>query len=129
MFTVALPILIVPLFAGGFWNAVPGGVAMCAGELSAVLPTVAAGFPMMFTSALNPPFSCPANGCGSGTGGAGDGGTTMCVSTATIMSPCFAAGWPMASPRSVDVDGRAFDAERPAGLHVHAAASLDLRVG
>src|SRR2546427_7967413 len=33
IFTVALPALIVPLFAGGFWNAVPGGVGMCAGGL------------------------------------------------------------------------------------------------
>src|SRR5512146_474216 len=68
IFTVALPILMVALFAGGFWNEVPGGVKMCGGVLSAVLSTVAAGMPMMFTSELKPPLMIPLNGCGSGVG-------------------------------------------------------------
>ena len=62
IFTVALPSLIVALFAGGFWKAVPGGVGMCDGVLSAVLVTVAAGMPMIFTSALSSPLRIPVNG-------------------------------------------------------------------
>ena len=72
---------------------------MCAGELSAVLSTVAAGLPMMLTSELSPPLIFPENGCGSGVGtGPGLGTMTMCLSTATIMSPCLAAGCPIAVP-------------------------------
>jgi len=71
---------------------------MCGGVLLAVLPTVAAGRPIIFTSLLNPSLMMPENGCGKGvgTGGAGGAGTiTMCVSMATIWSPCLAAGWPI----------------------------------
>src|SRR3954451_3385223 len=82
--TVALPFWTVPRFAGGVWKAVPGGVGRCGGTLSAVLPTVAAGFPMMLTVALRPPFSMPENPCGSGVGTCpdGDGTITTWVSTA-----------------------------------------------
>src|ERR1035441_3410010 len=66
IFTVGLPILMVALFEGGLENPVPGGVGMWGGVLSAVLSTVAAGMPMMFTSLLSPPEIMPANGCGSG---------------------------------------------------------------
>src|SRR5262245_31796997 len=82
IFTVVLPTLIVPLFDGGLWNDVPGAVGTCAGELSAVLSTVAAGLPMIFTFELSPPSIAPANGCGSGVG-VGPGGTsTTWVSSA-----------------------------------------------
>jgi len=69
---------------------------MWGGVLSAVLSTVAAGIPMIFTSLLNPPLMIPVNGWCNGLarvpGGAGT--ITMCVSVATIWSPCLAAGWP-----------------------------------
>jgi len=39
-----------------------------------VLPRVAAGSPMMFTSVLSPPLMRPLNGCGTGTGDTGPGG-------------------------------------------------------
>lgn len=42
MSTVPLPILMVALFEGGFWNGPPGGT--CCGVLLATLPTVAAGW-------------------------------------------------------------------------------------
>ena len=71
---------------------------MCGGVLSAVLSTVAAAMPMIFTSLDSAPFRIPVNGCGSGAGGAGDGTMTMWVSVATIWSPCFAAGCPMWVP-------------------------------
>src|SRR5437899_2530731 len=67
---------------------------MCGGVLSAVLSTVAAGSPMMFTLLLKLPLMIPVKGCGSGAGGAA-GTITMCVSTAMIWSPCLAAGWPI----------------------------------
>src|SRR5947209_8957180 len=95
--------------------------------LSAVLSTVAAGRPMIFTSPLRPPPIIPAKGCGIGvgTGPAANGTMTMCVSTATIWSPCLAAGCPI----SVDVDGRALDVHLPRRLQVHVSSGLDLRVG
>src|SRR5664279_1152749 len=95
--TVGLPTIMVALFEGGLANAVPGGVAMCGGVLSAVLFTVAAGTPMIFTSLLRPPEITPANGCGSGVCPGGDGMMTMCMSTATTWSPFFAAGCPISS--------------------------------
>ena len=58
--TVGLPSLTVPVLAGGAWNEVPGGVGMCWGVLLAVLSTVAAGMPMMFTPLLRPPSMIPA---------------------------------------------------------------------
>ena len=33
IFTVSLPIMTVPLFAGGFWKDVPGGVGICGGRV------------------------------------------------------------------------------------------------
>src|SRR5438270_4482166 len=100
---------------------------MCGGVLSAVLSTVAAAMPMIFTSLLRPPPIIPAKGCGIGVGtGFGAPGTlTMCVSTATIWSPCLAAGCPI----SVDVDGRALDVHLPRRLQVQVSSGLDLRVG
>src|SRR6185436_13843125 len=68
IFTVGLPTLIVALLAGGLWNAVPGGVGICAGVLSAVLSTVAAGMPMTLTSLDRPPLRMPVNRCGRGVG-------------------------------------------------------------
>jgi len=68
IFTVELPIVMVPLFAGGDWNEVPGGVGMWGGVFSAVLSTVAAASPMIFTSLLRFPLMIPLNGCGSGVG-------------------------------------------------------------
>src|SRR5512132_3945090 len=105
---------------------------MCAGVLSAVLSTVAAGIPMMFTSELSPPPMIPMNGWGRGVGTGGEPGTiTIWVSVAEILSPCFAAGCPMArcSVPSVDIDGSALDVERAVGLHVEAAARFDFRIG
>ena len=60
--TLRLPTIIVPLLAGDFWNAVPGGVGRCGGTLSAVLPTVAAGMPVMLTFPLKPPLMMPEKG-------------------------------------------------------------------
>src|SRR3989442_13521124 len=74
IFTVTLPTLIVPLLGGGFWKAVPGGVGICGGVLSAVLSTVAAGIPMIFTSLLRLSLMMPTNGCGSGVGTGPPGG-------------------------------------------------------
>jgi hypothetical protein len=73
----------VPLLAGGLCKAVPGGVGICGGVLSAVLPTVAAGMPIIFTLGLNSPLIMPVKGCGSGVGGE-PGTITICVSVATI---------------------------------------------
>src|SRR5206468_1880144 len=70
-FTVWLPSWTVALFAGGRWNAVPGAVGRWGGVLSAVLPTTAAGLPMILTSLLSPPMSRPEKGCGNGTGAGG----------------------------------------------------------
>jgi hypothetical protein len=60
---------------------------MWGGVLSAVLPTVAAGIPRIFTSVLTPPVMTPVKGCGNGvgTGDSGGAGTiTICVFVATI---------------------------------------------
>src|SRR6185369_12141822 len=95
--TVALPIATVPRLPGGVWKLVPGGVGMCAGELVAVEPTTAAGWPPIFTDETSAPSMGPENGCGSGvgTGPPGDGTITRCVSTAiTVLAP-LAAGWPI----------------------------------
>jgi hypothetical protein len=67
---------------------------MCAGELSAVLSTVAAGFPMMLTLGLRLPLITPVNECRSGDCD-GPGTITICVSFASIRSPCLAAGFPI----------------------------------
>lgn len=76
--TVGLPVTMVPLFGGGFWKAVPGGVGMWAGVFSAVLPTVAAGLPMILTFEPSPPLMIPVKGCGKGVGtGDGPGTSTM----------------------------------------------------
>ena len=69
----------------------------CNGMLVAVLSTVAAGDPMMFTSLLRPPFMIPRNGWGVRIGGAVEGGCIKWLSTAVIRSPCFAAGMPIRS--------------------------------
>ena len=84
--TVLLPRMMTPRFVGGIWNAVPGGVGMCGGVLVAVLPTVAAGIPMILTLGLRFPSMMPVKGCGKGvgTGPPGDGTSTMCISTAVI---------------------------------------------
>src|SRR5688572_9611564 len=89
---VALPLVTVPWFVGGFANGPPCG--MCGGALVAVLPTVAAGWPPINTFVLQPPVIVPANGCGSGvgTGPPGDGMLTMWTSVPTTLSPIFAAG-------------------------------------
>ncbi|MBI9044425.1 MAG: hypothetical protein JEZ06_08065 [Anaerolineaceae bacterium] len=98
IFTVWLPIVMVALFAGGLWKLVPGGVGMWAGELSAVLSTVAAGFPMIFTFSDNPPEIFPVKRCGNGIGtGDGQGTITICVSVAMIWSSFFAAGCPIST--------------------------------
>src|SRR6266511_4021939 len=104
--TVALPVMICPLFTGGRWNAPPCGT--CGGVLSAVLPCVAACRPMIFTLGLRPPLMIPLNGCGSGVGTVplGEGTMTMWVSVPVIRSPCFAAGCPIAL---VQIDRRALD--------------------
>lgn len=97
IFTVELPNLIVALLAGGDLKDEPGAVGECGGVLSAVLPTVAAGSPIMFTLLLREPFRIPSKGCSScvGTGEPGGAGTmTICVSVAVILSPCLAAGCP-----------------------------------
>src|SRR4051794_24198428 len=97
IFTVALPICMVALLAGGLWNDTPGGVGRCAGVLSAVEPTTAAGCPAIFTVLTVPPLMMPTKGCGSGVGTcAGPAGTiTMCVSVAVIWSLALAAGCPI----------------------------------
>src|SRR5882724_12317942 len=94
--TVLLPTLIVPLLVGGLWKLVPGGVGICGGMLSAVLPVVAAPRPIILTLLLRLPLMIPENGWGSGVGTGGVPGTiTTWVSVAKIRSPCFAAGCPM----------------------------------
>ena len=77
--TVELPSLTVALLLGGFWNEVPGDVGKWGGVLSAVLSTVAAALPMMFTSLLRLPLMMPVKGCGNGvgTGPPGEGTITM----------------------------------------------------
>src|SRR3954471_14498205 len=74
---------------------------MWGGELVAVLPFVAAGFPSMLTSLLKPPSSWPMKGCGNGvgTGPAGVGIIATWMSVATTWSPCFAAGLAIAALR------------------------------
>src|SRR5436305_1593375 len=104
---------------------------MWGGVLSAVLSTVAAGIPIMFTSLLKPPLMIPVNGCGKGAGDAGGGNMTIWVSMAMIWSPCFAAGCPMLLPsaatsESIDIDGGPFDGHGPACLYVHGAARFNL---
>src|SRR5437868_5573060 len=71
--TVALPIMIWPLLVGGFWKGPPCG--RCGGRLSAVLPCVAAGIPMILTLLLKLPLISPLKGLGRGvgTGPPGDG--------------------------------------------------------
>jgi len=77
IFTLELPVLIVALLVGGDLKPVPGDVGECGGVFSAVLSTVAAGIPMMFTSLLRPPLMIPSKGCsnGVGTGEPGGAGT------------------------------------------------------
>src|SRR6266481_2771149 len=70
--TVALPLMMVPRFEGGFTNVPPIGT--CGGVFVAVLPTVAAGMLWMLTLLLRLPSMMPLNGCGVGTGGLVPGG-------------------------------------------------------
>jgi hypothetical protein len=91
--TVALPLMIVALLVGGLTNVPP--IGMCGGRLVAVLPSVAAGIPLMNTFELTPPSIMPMNGCGTGTGGVGPGGWIRWMSDAVTLSPSFAAGCPM----------------------------------
>src|SRR5262245_57972744 len=98
MNTVALPIVTSALFCGGVTNVPPIGT--CGGVFVALLPTTAAGFPLIFTSGLRAVSNVPTNGCGTITGDDGPGGWIRCVSVAVTLSPCFAAGWPMARSAS-----------------------------
>jgi len=58
--TVALPLIIVALFEGGLTNVPP--IGMCGGVFVAVLLTVAAGIPIIFTFELNDPSINPLYG-------------------------------------------------------------------
>ena len=104
---------------------------MCGGVLSAVLSTVAAGMPMMFTSELSPPLMIPVNGCGSGvgTGGRPDwhhhdvrvGGDDLVA----LLGSRLSHGFP-----SIDVDRRALEVERGRTPSASMPAlGLDLGVG
>src|ERR1700722_8268830 len=66
MFTDVLPPVIRAIFEGGVANG--PGAGICGGELSAVLPCVAAGWPSIFTSALKASSMRPLNGNGIGVG-------------------------------------------------------------
>ena len=66
--TVLLPLITFPWLVGGIWKATPGGVARWAGWLVAILPSVAAGSPIIFTSVLNAVSKMPLNGWGKGVG-------------------------------------------------------------
>src|SRR5437868_489716 len=72
MKTDVLPVMIVALFDGGLTKVPP--IGMCGGVLVAVLLTVAAAAPEMFTSELSAPSIRPEKGCGVGTGGLVPGG-------------------------------------------------------
>src|SRR5207237_1071434 len=124
MKTEALPLMIVARFDGGLENEPPIGT--CGGVFVAVLLTVAAASPSMFTSELSEPSMMPVNGCGVGvgTGPPGVGTRMMCVSVAVTWSLCLAAGCPIST--SVDVDRRAFDGELRRRLNGHVGGSLDL---
>src|SRR6185312_7097566 len=96
MNTVVLPAWTTAWLLGGTWKK-SGGGTRCGGTLSPELPTVAAGRPPIFTSALRPPVSgaLKGNDAGAAAGPAGVGVTTTWASIATTLSPCLAAGCPM----------------------------------
>src|SRR5271166_6059764 len=98
MNTVVLPLVIFPLLEGGLTNVPP--IATWGGVLVAVLSTVAAGLPMMFTSVLRPSSRIPEKGCPGVSTGCPDGGWMLCVSDAVILSPFLAAAFPMGQTRS-----------------------------